>query len=111
MTQNQACFVLSFGYWHTVFVLIQRALAARSTAGVLDTPLIAAAAKLFSPFWSYFPVSQQPFCSVPNLGPPSRHFRRFSLRGLDKVRAEWKLVCAAANLLMLFRSGWTPDAA
>jgi transposase len=40
-----------------------------------------------------------------------RGFRRFSLRGLDKVRAEWKLVCAAANLLKLFRSGWTPDAA
>ena len=40
-----------------------------------------------------------------------RGFRRFSLRGLDKVRAEWKLVCAAANLLKLFRSGWTTDAA
>jgi transposase len=25
-------------------------------------------------------------------------FRQFSLRGLDKVRAEWKLVCAALNL-------------
>jgi transposase len=36
-----------------------------------------------------------------------RSFRRFSLRGLDKVRAEWKLVCATANLLKLFRSGWT----
>jgi SSS family solute:Na+ symporter len=42
-------FVLSFGYWCTDFVLIQRALAARSTAGVIDTPLIAAAAKLFFP--------------------------------------------------------------
>lgn len=25
-------------------------------------------------------------------------FRQFSMRGLDKVRAEWKLVCAALNL-------------
>jgi len=42
-------FVLSFGYWCTDFLLIQRALAARSTAGVLDTPLIAAIVKLFFP--------------------------------------------------------------
>jgi solute:Na+ symporter, SSS family len=42
-------FVLSFGYWCTDFVLIQRALAARSTAGVINTPLIAAAVKLFFP--------------------------------------------------------------
>ena len=34
-----------------------------------------------------------------------RHFRRFSLRGLEKVRAEWKLVCLTHNLLKLFRSG------
>jgi len=25
-------------------------------------------------------------------------FRQFSLRGLSRVRAEWKLVCAALNL-------------
>ncbi len=34
-----------------------------------------------------------------------RYFRRFSLRGLENVRAEWKLVCATHNLLKLFRSG------
>ena len=34
-----------------------------------------------------------------------RGFRRFSLRGLLKVRAEWKLVCLTHNLLKLFRSG------
>jgi SSS family solute:Na+ symporter len=42
-------FVLSFGYWCTDFVLIQRALAARSTAGVISTPLFAALVKLFFP--------------------------------------------------------------
>ena len=31
-------------------------------------------------------------------------FRRFSLRGLAKVRAEWAFVCTCHNLLKLFRS-------
>ncbi len=33
----------------------------------------------------------------------ARGFRRFSLRGLSKVRGEWSLVCAAHNLLKLAR--------
>ena len=40
-----------------------------------------------------------------------RGFRRFSLRGLKNVRAEWKLVCLTGNLLKLFRYGWTPQLA
>ena len=40
-----------------------------------------------------------------------RGFRRFSLRGLDNVRCEWKLVCLTSNLLKLFGSGWLPKAA
>jgi len=40
-----------------------------------------------------------------------RGFRRFSLRGLANVRREWKLVCLSSNLLKLFGSGWTPQAA
>ena len=31
-------------------------------------------------------------------------FRRFSLRGLAKVRCEWALVCLTHNLLKLYRS-------
>ncbi len=34
-----------------------------------------------------------------------RGFRRFFLRGLRKVRAEWKLICLSHNVLKLFRSG------
>jgi IS5 family transposase len=34
-----------------------------------------------------------------------RGFRRFSLRGKENVSREWKLVCAASNLLKLFRAG------
>ena len=40
-----------------------------------------------------------------------RGFRRFSLRGLNNVRAEWKLVCAVSNLRKLYASGWTPQTA
>ena len=40
-----------------------------------------------------------------------RGFRRFSFRGMDKVCAEWKLICLTHNLLKLFRSGWVPSVA
>lgn len=40
-----------------------------------------------------------------------RGFRRFSLRGLENVRREWKLVCLTHNLLKLFGSGWRPQEA
>lgn len=37
-----------------------------------------------------------------------RGFRRFSLRGLVQVMAEWQIVCLTHNLLKLFRRGWRP---
>lgn len=33
----------------------------------------------------------------------ARGFRRFWLRGIDKVRSEWSLICLGHNLLKLFR--------
>ena len=33
-----------------------------------------------------------------------RGFRRFSFRGLQKVEAEWNLICLTHNLLKLFRA-------
>jgi transporter, SSS family len=42
-------FVLSFGYWCTDFMLIQRALAAREIRGLINTPLYAAIAKIVFP--------------------------------------------------------------
>jgi transposase len=41
----------------------------------------------------------------------ARGFRRFLLRGLAKVQAEWQMICATHNLLKLFRSGWSPQRA
>ncbi len=37
-----------------------------------------------------------------------RGFRRFALRGLRKVQAEWKLICLTHNLLKLYRHAGTP---
>jgi len=38
----------------------------------------------------------------------ARGFRRFLLRGLEKIRGEWCLVCLTHNLLKLWRYGYAP---
>lgn len=43
-------FVLSFGYWCTNFLVVQRAMAAETMAGARQTPLFAAFPKIFMPF-------------------------------------------------------------
>jgi transposase len=39
----------------------------------------------------------------------ARGFRRFLLRGLEKIRGEWCLVCLTHNLLKLWRYGYAPS--
>jgi transposase len=39
----------------------------------------------------------------------ARGYRRFLLRGLNAVEAEWDMICLTHNLLKLFRSGWKPE--
>jgi transposase len=41
----------------------------------------------------------------------ARGFRRFLLRGLEKIRGEWRLVCLPHNLLKLWRYGSAHSAA
>jgi len=43
-------FVLSFGYWCTNFLIVQRAMAAESTIAARNTPLIGAIPKMLVPF-------------------------------------------------------------
>ncbi len=43
-------FVLSFGYWCTDFLVVQRAMAAEDMSGARRTPLLAAFPKMFMPF-------------------------------------------------------------
>jgi transposase len=39
----------------------------------------------------------------------ARGFRRFLLRGLEKIRGEWRLVCLTHNLLKVWRYGCAPS--
>src|SRR5262249_3621937 len=48
-------FVLSFGYWCTDFLVVQRALAAHSMSAARRTPLIAAFPKMLFPFLVILP--------------------------------------------------------
>ncbi len=43
-------FVMSFGYWCTNFLIVQRAMAAESKAAAIKVPLIGALPKMFIPF-------------------------------------------------------------
>ena len=47
--------ILSFGYWCTDFIIIQRALTARTMDGAIETPLVAAVFKLVFPWLVIFP--------------------------------------------------------
>ncbi|MBN1127467.1 MAG: sodium:solute symporter family protein [Chitinispirillaceae bacterium] len=48
-------FVLSFGYWCTNFLVVQRAMAAKSMSAARNTPLIGAIPKMFIPFLVILP--------------------------------------------------------
>ncbi len=48
-------FVLSFGYWCTNFLIVQRAMAAKSTTAARNTPLIGAIPKMLIPFLIILP--------------------------------------------------------
>src|SRR5207247_10370152 len=48
-------FVLSFGYWCTDFLVVQRAMASENMAAARRTPLIAAIPKVFFPFLVILP--------------------------------------------------------
>ncbi len=67
-------FVLSFGYWCTDFLVIQRAMAADSMTSARRTPLIAAVPKMFFPFLVILPgliavALPAPAPSAEKLGP------------------------------------------
>src|SRR5437899_961996 len=66
-------FVLSFGYWCTDFLVVQRAMAANSMSAARRTPLIAAVPKMLFPFLVIVPgmvaLVVSPTSGVRNAGP------------------------------------------
>src|SRR4051794_39697189 len=65
-------FVLSFGYWCTDFLVVQRAMAADSMLAARRTPLIAAVPKMLFPFLVILPGLIAVSVATPaNLAPPS----------------------------------------
>jgi SSS family solute:Na+ symporter len=63
-------FVLSFGYWCTDFLVVQRAMAADSMTAARRTPLIAAIPKMFFPFLVILP-GMIALVTVPRLVAPA----------------------------------------
>ncbi len=62
-------FVLSFGYWCTDFLVVQRAMVARSMRSAQKTPLIAAFPKMFMPFVVILPgLIAITLMTIPNSG-------------------------------------------
>src|SRR6478672_2187883 len=67
-------FVLSFGYWCTDFLVVQRAMAAESMSAARRTPLIAAVPKMFFPFLVILPgiIAVALPSTVPLPNPPTQ---------------------------------------
>jgi SSS family solute:Na+ symporter len=67
-------FVLSFGYWCTDFLVVQRAMAAESMSAARRTPLIAAVPKMFFPFLVIVPgiIAVALPSTVPLPNPPTQ---------------------------------------
>ncbi len=72
-------FVLSFGYWCTNFLVVQRAMAAKNMTAARNTPLVAAVPKMFFPFLVIVPgmiaVRSAP-CRIKTIASRRRSFRR-----------------------------------
>jgi SSS family solute:Na+ symporter len=62
-------FVLSFGYWCTNFLVVQRAMAAKNMTAARNTPLVAAVPKMFFPFLVIVPgMIAAALCTLPDKG-------------------------------------------
>ena len=74
-------FVLSFGYWCTNFLVVQRAMAADSMSAARRTPLIGAIPKMFMPFIVIVPGIAALALAKMNLG--------YGAPRLERCRRSW----------------------
>lgn len=110
-------FVLSFGYWCTDFVLIQRALAAKTVEGAIRTPLFAAIPKLLFPWLVIFPGAAASIFLNKNPHPQfdyalpilMQHYYGYALTGLGVSAILASLMSGLAGNVSAFSALWTHD--
>jgi SSS family solute:Na+ symporter len=110
-------FVLSFGYWCTDFLLIQRALAARTTAGVISTPLLATFVKLAFPVLVVVPglaaavlfAAQPGFRLDQSLPTLMLHYYGHGLLGFGITAILASLMSGLAGNISALTTIWTHD--
>lgn len=108
-------FVLSFGYWCTDFLLIQRALAARDLRGSINTPLIAGFVKLAFPLLVIIP-GLAAFSMLPSnvrfdetMPRVMTYFYSPILLGIGVAAILASLMSALAGNIMAIATLWTHD--
>jgi SSS family solute:Na+ symporter len=93
-------FVLSFGYWCTNFLVVQRAMAAKNMTAARNTPLVAAVPKMFFPFLVIVPgMIAAALCTLPDKGyriPPPILSQATYARAIDAVKSASPADSAAA---------------
>jgi SSS family solute:Na+ symporter len=110
-------FVLSFGYWCTDFLLIQRGLAAKDVTAASETPLIAAVAKLFFPALVVLPglaavvLFPQELVARYDMALPALMTRYYAhgLLGLGVTAMLASFMSGMAGNITAFNTVWTYD--
>ncbi len=119
-------FVLSFGYWCTDFLVVQRAMAADSMAAARRTPLVAAFPKMLFPFLVILPgmlaialhATRGTFLPLESDGTPNYnlavpvmlgHYLPSGLLGLGLTALMASFMSGMAGNVTAFNTVWTYD--
>jgi len=119
-------FALSFGYWCTDFLVVQRAMAAGSMTAARRTPLIAAIPKMFMPLLVILPgmlaiglhASRGGFLPIGSDGQPNynlaipmmlAHYMPSGLLGLGLTALMASFMSGMAGNVTAFNTVWTYD--
>src|SRR5712671_13635 len=107
-------FVLSFGYWCTNFLVVQRAMAAKNMTAARNTPLVAAVPKMFFPFLVIVPgMIAAALCTLPDKNyriPPPPISQASYASAVDAVKSSNPADTAAAVTAVSSSLGTKVDA-